>query len=200
MSTGEPRRRIFSGPRRAQAAPLFVYFFRALFLRTEFYDLVAADPNMTRPAVAMVCLSSLAYGGTLMPISPEIEELAHTIAYWILPLLMFLGVAHWLVSSAILWGTGTVLIRQRLPFTRLLRCLGFAQAPAFISLLMLIDPATESWLRRVIQLWLLAATIVAVRAAYSTTFGRAVATGIVGFLLDFVLPQLVAFLMFVAMG
>jgi hypothetical protein len=200
MSTGGPRRRLFSAARRAPAAPLFVYLFRALFLRGDFYDLVASDPNMTRPAVALVCLSSLAYGGTLMPISPEIAELARTLAYWILPLLMALGVAHWLVASAILWGTGNVLIRQRPPFTRLLRCLGFAQAPAFLSLIMLFDPTTETWLRRVIQLWLLAATIVAVRAAYSTTFGRAAATGVAGFLLDFLLPQLIAFLMFLAMG
>jgi hypothetical protein len=199
MNAVENRQSPLAEPqRRMQTAPLLVHFFRALFLRRDFFERVASDPNATRPAVAIVCLSSLAYGGTLMPISPAIEDLAHALGYWILPLLMLLGVARWAIYTTILWVTGSFVLRQRPEFGRLLRCLGFAQAPAFLSLVVLVDASTELWLHRVIQLWLLASTIVAVRAAFATTLGRAVATGALGYVLDSLLPRLVALLLLMA--
>lgn len=87
MSRGGPDLEI--GPRAGVSpAPFFVHLFRALFLSRDFYERVAADDSATRQAVAVVCLAALAYGGTLMPVSPTVEQLARSIGYWLLVLLM----------------------------------------------------------------------------------------------------------------
>jgi hypothetical protein len=182
------------------AGPLFANLLRALFLQRDFFERVAADPVAARPAIAVVCLSSLAYGGTLMPVSPAVEALAHTLGYWILPLLMALGLVRWVVYTAILWAMGSFVSRTRQPFGRLLRCVGFAQTPAILSLAVLFDASAAAWLQVVIRLWLLAATIAAVRGALQTGLARATAIGVLGYVLDALLPQLVATVLLVAMA
>lgn len=180
-------------------APFFVHLFRALFLSRDFYERVAADHSATRQAVAVVCLAALAYGGTLMPVSPAIEQLAHWIGYWLLVLLMVLGLARWLLFTAILWAIGAFVLQRRAAFVPLLRCVGFAQVPALLSLVVLLDPGAAFALYVLILVWLLAASIVAVRAAFSIGLGRALAIGVLGNAADFLLPQLAAGMLLAAL-
>lgn len=182
------------------SGPLFANLFRALLLKRDFFAAVAADPYATRPAVAIVCLSALAYGGTLMPVSPAVEALARALGYWILPLLMAFGIARWGIYTAILWILGIFVLRRRQPFGRTLRCVGFAQAPAFLSLIVLFDASTAIWLHVIIRVWILAASVVAVRAAFVVGLGRAAAIGVLGYAIDSLLPQVVATLLLPAMG
>jgi hypothetical protein len=175
-----------------QAAPLLVHFFKAVFLRRDFYESVAADSHATRPAIAFVCLSTLAYVGTLMPVDPWIQEIAEKIGYWILPPLVAIEVGDWAIFAAIAWIVGRLFVKQRPDFARLARCLGFARAPLCFSLVFLLDPTTGTWLGRVLWLWLFVASIVAVRAAFATTYPRALATAALSYGLDYAIPQLIA--------
>ena len=64
-------------------------------------------------------------------------------------------------------------------YKRLLRCLGFAETPAMLSMVgFAVDEPLLPWVQFGVGAWLLAATIVAVRSAARVSTGRAVAIGI----------------------
>ncbi len=142
--------------------PLLPRLVHALLLRREFYEAVAAAPKATGPAGAIVCLVAMVRE------SVRIYELSQEYKAWGLFLLM---VAVFAVMSGKQFG-----------YTRLLRCLGFAETPAVMTVIgFLLDERFWPWVRLAVGAWLLLATIVAVRAATEVTLARAVVIGVLGF-------------------
>ena len=154
----------------ASTGPFISRLLSALLLRRELYESVAADPAALRPAIAVVCVSAVVQHSLFQ--SPLLEDLGS----WALLVVLLVALVRWLVYAAIFYPFAKLFTRQERPLPRLLRCLGFAEAPAIMrASLFLVGPEAYPWIRVAVALWLFAASIVAVRAALSVTLPRAIA-------------------------
>ncbi len=125
-----------------------------------------------------MCLAALVRQ-TLGP-SVLIEELGT----WGLLVAMLIAVVRWLVFSTFVFGIARLFAGRAAGYGRLLRCLGFAEAPAMMGVIaFLLDPSFFVWIQLVVSLWLLAATVAAVRAALAVSTARATAVGVLSFVL-----------------
>lgn len=165
-------------PLSPSTGPLLPRLVNAILLRRAFYDEVAADPHAIGPAGAIVCLAAIARE------SVNLYELSQGFQAWglLLVLIVVFALLRWLLYAAIVFPIARAIGGQALGFTRLLRCLGFAEAPTVLSVVgFALDERFLPWVQLAVGAWLLAATIVAVRSATRATTGRAVAIGALGF-------------------
>ena len=159
--------------------PAFVPFTQrvasALVLREALYEYAANTPTAMAQAIAVVCFAGMAQPSTL----------TKEFAAWGMIASMLLALFRWFMfATFIAYPTTRLLTWSRVEYKRLLRCLGFAEAPGLLNLFAWLsnEPLPE-WTNVLIWLWLLAATIAALRAALSLTYARATVIGIVIFLL-----------------
>jgi hypothetical protein len=160
------------------SGPLLPRLLNAILLRREFYDAVAADAHATAPAGAIVCLAALARE------SVGLYQLSQSLKAWglVLILVVVFALVRWLIYASIMYPIARALGGQAAEYKRLLRCLGFAETPAVVSMLaFVLDERLFPWVQFGVGAWLLAATIVAVRAATGVSAPRAVAIGALGF-------------------
>jgi hypothetical protein len=175
-------------------APFFVRMIEAMFLRRELYERIAADRDGWRQAAGVVCLTALAYSA-LMRWTPYLEVLVAAMRNWVLLLVMLFGLVRWGVSTALVYGFALLFARERADFRKLLRCIGFAQAPALAAVFaFVLEEPILGWLPLVIGLWLLVTTVAAVRYALGIGTGRAAVIGGLGFAADAALPAVVGFI------
>lgn len=156
-----------TGARRS--GPFIGRLVSAMLLRRDLYEAVAADPSALRSAIAVVLVSAVVqYSLVKMPVPEELS-------LWALLLGMLFAVIRWLIYAAIFYPLARAFTAEERPFPRLLRCLGFAEAPGIARLtLFFVDPSATVWVNAAVTIWLLASSIVACRAALSTTPVRAV--------------------------
>jgi hypothetical protein len=140
---------------------------RTARLDSAVYDEVRADPNALKQAVAVVLLASVATGigfgqGDLRLIG----------------LGLLFALIGWYVTAYLSWFIGTRLFPEpgrSIPSSpvHLLRTIGFANSPGLVRLLAVI-PEIRLFIIVVTTLWMLAATVVAIRQglAFQST-GRA---------------------------
>jgi hypothetical protein len=158
--------------------PLLPRLANALLLRKAFYDAVAADPRATGPAGAVVCLAAIARE------SVGIYEISKEYKAWglLLVIVAVFAVVRWVAYAAVLYPIARWLSGRRFGYVRLLRCLGFAETPAVMTIVAVALPERFTpHVSFVVGAWLLLATIVAVRAATEVSPARAVAIGVLGF-------------------
>lgn len=150
---------------------------RASKLEAQFYEEVEADRSTLPQAILIVVLSSLAAG------------LATITEYGFLGLMVgtLAALASWYVWAFLTYIIGTRLMPE--PQTKadhgeLLRTLGYASAPGLIRIVGII-PGLQAISFFVAAVWMLAATIVAVRQAldYQSTW-RAVGVCLMGWLIQ----------------
>ena len=187
---GTERARALRQPPNLLQSPRSPFLYRilaAIFLRRDLYEDVAADRYATGPAIAVVCVSALVRHllapSAIMQIFQE-----EGIPTWGMLVIILLSVVFWLLFTTLVFGIAKLLADQPVGYTRLLRCLGFAEAP---SMLGVIPFAVGGFwfvpLRIAVWFWLLAATIVAVRAALTVTTARAAVISSLGFTMYIVL-------------
>jgi len=158
--------------------PLLPRLVNAVLLRRQFYDAVASDSHATGPAGAIVCIAAIARE------SIGLYEVSQTFKAWGLLLLVVVVFAllRWLVYATIMYPVARAIAGVPVTYSRLLRCLGFAETPAVLSLVgFLVDERFFPWVQFGVGAWLLAATIVAVRAATQVSTPRAAIIGVLGF-------------------
>lgn len=158
--------------------PLLPRLFNALLLRRSFYDAVAADTRATGPAGAVVCLAAVARE------SVALYQLSEASQGWglILALIVVFAILRWLLYASVMYPIARALSSQPVEYKRLLRCLGFAETPAVISLVgFLVDDSLFPYVQFGVGVWLLLATIVAVRSATGERTRRAILIGVLGF-------------------
>jgi hypothetical protein len=145
----------------------------ALFLRPDLYAYAATDPAALSQGIAVVCFTGM--------VQPSV--LTRELGAWGMLVSLLLGLVRWFFFvTVIAYPTARLLGRKPVVFRRLLSCLGFAEAPAFLNALaFMTEEALPAWVRAGIWLWLLAANVVAVRAALAVSLQRAVAIGVVSF-------------------
>lgn len=160
------------------SGPLLPRLGKALLLRRELYDAVAADPHATGPAGAIVCIAALARE------SIGLYQLSQSFRAWglVLLLVVVFAVLRWLLYTTVMYPVARAISSEPVSYKRLLRCLGFAETPAVLTLVGLMVPDQFfPWVQFGVGAWLLLATIVAVRSATGTTARRAAVIGVLGF-------------------
>ena len=157
----------------------------AAMLNVNTYEEVEADTNAIPQAMTVVVLSSVAAGIGTLRHGGISGLLFGTVA----------ALVGWAIWAGLTFVIGTKLLPE--PQTRsdvgeLLRTIGFAQSPGILRILGII-PLIGWLISLVASLWMLAATVIAVRQAldYQST-GRAVAVCLIGFVVYVVITFMLA--------
>lgn len=145
-------------------------------LEVSTYEEVEHDSSATVQAAAVVVLASIAAGiGALGVVGPGGFVLT-----------IILALIGWIVWAAVAWFVGTKILPQHqteADIGQLLRTMGFASAPGVLRIFDFI-PAIGVIISIVVSIWMLVATVIAVRQAldYDNTW-RAVGVVAVGWII-----------------
>lgn len=99
---------------------------------------------------------------------------------------VILAVAGWILWAASTWVIGTWIFKGTTDMGEMLRVLGFAQAPRVIGVIPFLGP--------VAAVWVLVASIVAIREGLDFSTGRAVGTALGGWVVWIAVQQVVSIL------
>ena len=157
----------------------------SLRLDAQTFERIEADPKATGEAAFVVVASSLvAAAGYALRVGGEVNAgLLGVIAE-----LIGWGVYAWLA-----WLVGTKLIpgpSTKADWGEVARTLGYATTPRFFLLLVAI-PGIAGLVRLVVSLWILAATVVALRQALDMTTLRAIVVAILSSIVQYVVVSLI---------
>lgn len=149
---------------------------RAIKLESQLYEEVEADQNALPQAIIVVVLSSLAFGIASITRGAGISVIGNTIG----------TLVSWFVWSFIIFYIGTRLLPEpqtKSDYNELLRTIGFASAPGLLAIVGII-PFLYSIVIFITSIWILVATVIAVRQAldYKST-GRAILVCVIGWIL-----------------
>ena len=153
-------------------------------LDTRVYEEVEADRTATRQAFAVIAMATIA----------EIISRTRLGVGLVLPILLG-ALIGWLIWGFLIYLVGVYLLPE--PATNanigeLLRTVGFAASPGLLNVFAII-PIVGAVIRFVVWIWLIMATVVAVRQAldYKST-GRAVAVCLIASLVGFAVRLILA--------
>ena len=157
----------------------------AAMLNVSTYEEVEADTNATSQAMTVVVLASVANGIGSIGYGGIMGLIWGTVA----------ALIGWAIWAGLTFLIGTKLMPE--PQTRsdvgqLLRTIGFAQSPGVLRVLGII-PILGGLISLVVWVWILVATVIAVRQAldYQST-GRAVVVCVIGFFVNLVVGFMMA--------
>jgi hypothetical protein len=154
----------------------------ALRLDLALYIEISADRTTSGQAFLVVLLSGVSNGLGLVPYLGAAGISAGAGA----------AVLGWFVWTAVVFVIAAPFGR-RLPGRSLLRALGFATAPG-VFLIVGTVPALGRFARAAVVMWLVAATVVAVEAAYGMSRRRAVLVSVAAFVVYLLLGAVSAYL------
>jgi len=157
----------------------------ALRLDSQTFEQIEADPKATGEAAFVVVASSLvAAAGYALRVGGEVNA----------GLLGAIGeLIGWGVFAWFAWLVGTKLIpapSTRSSWGELARTLGYATTPRFFLLLVAI-PGIAGLVRLVVSLWILAATVVALRQALDMSTLRAIVVGIIASIVQYIVVSFI---------
>lgn len=180
---------------------------RAAALDPEFYNRVEGAPGLTRQAlVVVVVANALAAVGAWIG-SENTQDLFgadiwSSVRGWLgigdfpipgeggifvmVGVGVFLAVVGWIVWAITTSVVGTKVFKGSTDVGEMLRVLGFAQAPRVIGVVPFLGPVGA--------VWVLAASVVAIREGLDFSTGRAIGTAIGGWLVWILLQQSVSIL------
>lgn len=173
----------------SQADPMIQHMIGAVRLERSAYEAVEKDGKATGQAAYIVVATSLVAGGVSWLTTGEggdglIESIVALIGW------------AFYAQLAYLLGTKVFPAKEtRADWGEVARTLGFAYTPHFLILLALI-PGLGGFVRTIVELWVLVATVVALRSALDCSTGRAIGIGIAAWLAQLVI--LVIALLFIA--
>jgi len=147
---------------------------RAARLEDAVYEEVEHDRDATSQAAVVVIVGALASGIGALGVVGVAGLLVGTVV----------ALVGWAIYAWIAYFVGTRIFATeatRADGGELARALGFAQAPK-VLLVAGVIPVLGGLVGLVVFLWLLATTVVAIRAALDFSTGRAVATAVVAWL------------------
>ncbi|MBI4517509.1 MAG: hypothetical protein HY699_17030 [Deltaproteobacteria bacterium] len=158
---------------------------RALILDRTLYEEVAGDRAGLSQAIGVVILAGLANGTRFVPALGNVGLL----------LGIFVSLVSWLMLGLFIHATGAGIARPPRPsYRKLVACLGFADMPAVVTLFGAL-PVVGDFVRIIVWFWLLAACLVATRAAFKASLARGALIGGLGFGAYFLLGVVVSILM-----
>ncbi|MFZ0389722.1 MAG: YIP1 family protein [Calditrichia bacterium] len=158
---------------------------RAIKLDSQLYEEVEADTSALGQAVGVIVLAALASGIASMsrgvPVSIFGQTIAELIGWFTWSFLIFLIGTKWLPEP-----------QTRSDYPELLRTIGFASAPGILAIVGII-PGLFLISQIVTGIWMLIATIIAVRQAldYQGT-GRAIIVCLIGWIIYGIVMALIS--------
>lgn len=156
------------------------------------YEDVERDEAATGTALAIVVLSAIASGiGNLG--NDGVIGLVGGVVFGVIGFLLYAGIAY--LVGAKLFATA----ETSATWGQLIRTLGFAQAPGILYVLGIL-PAVGGLIRFIVGVWILVATIVAIRQACDFSTGRAVLTAVVAWIIYLIFVVLPAALLALLVG
>lgn len=159
------------------------------------YEAVEHDEAATGTALAIVVLASIANGiGNLR--DTGILGAIVGVIFAVIGFVLYAGIAY-LIGAKVFATEET-----RATWGQLVRTLGFAQAPGVLRVLGIV-PLIGGVVNFVVAIWILVASIVAIRQACDFSTGRAILTAIVSWIVYFifvVVPMAVMGALFGAVG
>jgi hypothetical protein len=177
---------------------------RAAALDLEFYNRAESSPGLTSQALAVVVVANAlaAVGSWIGYENTAGQDLWNSARGWLgigdfpipaeggLPVMIGLGVLF-AVIGWVAWAAVTSMIGRRVfkgttDMGEMLRVLGFAQAPRVIGVIPFLGP--------VAAVWVLVASVVAIREGLDCSTGSAVGTAIGGWVVWILLQQAVSIL------
>ena len=139
---------------------------RAIKLDTDFYNPVERDASFTPQAFVVVVLANgLAGVGTAIAFS-EVSLLGGVFGG------IVAGLVNWVIWSALALFIGTRVFGGTADMGEMLRVLGFAQAPLVIGVI--------PYLGLIGSIWMVVASVVAVREGLDFSTGKAIGTVVLG--------------------
>ena len=174
---GDPRRE-------SPMASLTERMIRAARLDVALYEEVEGDPTAMKQAMTVVVLSAVAAGVG----AGRHVGLGGVVA------LIVVALAGWYIWAFLTYWIGTRVLPE--PSTRadhgeLLRCIGFASAPGILRVLGIV-PGLRGLAFAVTGIWMLVATVIAVRQALDyTSTGRAAGVCLIGWIVQAILVAVV---------
>ncbi len=180
---------------------------RAAALDTEFYNRAENSPDMTWQALAVVIVANaLAAVGSW--IGSENTQDMFGVDIWssmrgwlgigdfpmpseggivaMVGVGVLLAIVGWIVWAVTTFAIGTKIFNGTTDVGEMLRVLGFAQAPRVIGVIPFLGP--------VAAVWVLVASVVAIREGLDFSTGRAIGTAVGGWLVWILLQQSVSIL------
>ncbi|MCS7255327.1 MAG: YIP1 family protein [Thermomicrobium sp.] len=148
------------------------------------YEDVERDEAATGTALALVVLVAIANGiGNLG--NNGVIGLIVGVIFGVIGFVLYAGIAY--LVGAKLFATA----ETRVTWGQLIRTLGFAQAPGILYVLGIL-PVVGGLIRFVVGVWILVASIIAIRQACDFSTGRAVLTAVVAWITYFIFVALPA--------
>lgn len=155
---------------------------RAARLEDALYEEVEHDQGATRQAMLVVVITSIAAGiGSIFTFGPA--------GLILFPIVSLVG---WAIYAYLTYFIGTRLLagpETSADWGELARTLAFANSPR-ILLVFAIGPFLGGLVGLIVAIWVLVATIVALRAALDFSTGRAIGTAILGWIAQVVVMGL----------
>jgi len=150
----------------------------AAFLRSRVYEEAAGDRTTAAHAMAVVLLAALAQNLG----NPTLAEIGGLVAIWVS---ILFGILRWFAFTTLVYAAARLIAARPVRYRRLLRCLGFAEAPGIAKVLVWWNhEPLVLWMASVaVCIWLLAAEVLAVRAAVPVGTRRAAVIAVVSFLI-----------------
>ncbi|HET9809292.1 MAG TPA: YIP1 family protein [Candidatus Limnocylindria bacterium] len=172
----------------SQADPMIQHMIGAARLEASAYEAVEKDKKATGQAAYIVVATSLVAGGVSWLTTGEggggiLDSIVALIGW------AFYAQLAYLLGTKVFPAKGT-----KADWGEVARALGFANTPRFLMLLAVI-PGIAGTVRSAVELWVLVATIVALRSALDCSTGRAIAVGIAAWLAQ-ILILVIAFVLF----
>jgi hypothetical protein len=161
---------------------------RAARLDAQVYEEVERDLNATSQALTVVLIVAVAAGIGQALVHLSGGRLGPAIVGFIGGVV--LALLGWLVWSFLAYIVGTRLFNGVATYGELLRTIGFANSPGVLNILAFV-PGLGPLIGFVVGIWILVATIVAMRQALDFDTTKAVLTAIVGFFAYLLLSALI---------
>jgi len=164
----------------SQADPMIQHMIGAARLERSAYEAVEKDGKATGQAAYIVVATSLLAGAVSWLTTGEggdglIESVVALIGW------------AFYAQLAYLLGTRVFPAKEtKADWGEVARTLGFANTPRFLILLAVL-PGIGGTVRSVVELWVLVATVVALRSALDCTTGRAIGIGVAAWLAQLVI-------------
>lgn len=176
------------GYRSYSQAALSDRMLRAARLESELYEEVERDLSATSQALTVVLIVAVATGiGNALG---QILAGRAGAAVGTLIVGIVFAVIGWAVWSGLSYIIGTRLFGGVATYGECLRTIGFANSPGVLNVLSFI-PGLGVLISFAVGIWMLVATIIAMRQALDITTGKAVLTAIIGFFAYIILTAVV---------
>ncbi|MFN3336362.1 MAG: YIP1 family protein [Thermomicrobium sp.] len=164
-------------------------------LDPQAYEAVEHDEAATGTALVIVVLASIANGISGLRDTGVVGAIAGVI-FAVIGFVLYAGIAY-LIGAKVFATAET-----RATLGQLLRTLGFAQAPGILRVFGIV-PVIGPLIGLIVAVWILVASVIAIRQACDFSTGRAILTAIVSWIVYFifvVLPMGILSLLFAAVS